>query len=344
MRLKDISEKAGVAISTVSRVIKDPSTSAASQETKDLILKIALEGGYISRIPEMDSFEAEYVPSSQPPRTLYCMLAVDPREYDDSPFFSRLMGSIRDTAAHYNYYVEFYFPSHDHPETLSAPPTKEGLVRGVIVIGRFLPSILDDLKERFKSIVYIGLTDLPEAGCDQIICEGYAAAEAAVRCFMEHGHTNIAFIGSNDDDRSRGYRDAMKKYSLPYKDYLCQDSFSMSINGGYDGMKKLLALKDKQHPVTAIFCASDKTAIGALQACKEEGLRVPEDISLIGMDDSEMTQYLTPSLSTIHVPLEEMGKFAVRVLRDRMHGNHTYPIRVSFPFFIKVRGSGPVDI
>ena len=118
----------------------------------------------------------------------------------------------------------------------------------------------------------------------------------------------------------------------------------MSINGGYDGMKKLLALKDKQHPVTAIFCASDKTAIGALQACKEEGLRVPEDISLIGMDDSEMTQYLTPSLSTIHVPLEEMGKFAVSVLRARMHGNHTYPIRVSFPFFIKVRGSGPVEI
>ena len=103
MRLKDISEKAGVAISTVSRVIKDPSTSAASQETKDLILKIALEGGYISKIPEVDSFETNYVPASMPPKTLYCMLAVDPREYDDSPFFSRLMGSIRDTAAHYNY-------------------------------------------------------------------------------------------------------------------------------------------------------------------------------------------------------------------------------------------------
>ena len=118
----------------------------------------------------------------------------------------------------------------------------------------------------------------------------------------------------------------------------------MTINGGFDGMKKLLAQRDEQHPVTAVFCASDKTAIGALQACKQQGLRVPEDISLMGMDDSEMTQYLTPSLSTIHVPLEEMGKFSIRVLRDRMHGGHTFPIRVSFPFFIKQRGSGPIQI
>ena len=344
MRLKDISEKAGVAISTVSRVLKDPSSSAASQETKDLIFKIALEGGYISQIPEGDSFEDSYVPSAEPPRTLYCILTVDPREYDDSPFFTRLMGSIRDTAAHYNYYVEFYFPSREKPDALSAPPAKEDIVRGVIVIGRFMPMILDDLKERFKNIVYIGLTDLPQAGCDQIICEGYAAAEAAVRCFMEHGHTHIGFIGTNDDDRSRGYRDAIKKFSLPCKDYLCQDSFSMSINGGFEGMNRILEVYDKQHPVTAVFCASDKTAIGALQACKQKGLRVPEDISLMGMDDSEMTQYLTPSLSTIHVPLEEMGKFAIRVLRDRMHGGHTSPIRVSFPFTVKLRGSGPVDI
>ena len=118
----------------------------------------------------------------------------------------------------------------------------------------------------------------------------------------------------------------------------------MSINGGFDGMKTLLKIRDKNHPVTAVFCASDKTAIGALQACKQQGIRVPEDISLMGMDDSEMTLYLTPPLSTIHVPLEEMGKFAIRVLRDRMHGGHTFPIRVSFPFEIEQRASGPIQL
>lgn len=341
MRLKDISEKAGVAISTVSRVLSDPTSSAASQETKDLIFKIALEGGYISQIPEGDSFETNYVPTALPPKTLYCMLAVDPQEYDDSPFFSRLMSSIRNTAAHYNYIVEFYFPSRDNPESLTAPFAKENTVRGIIVIGRFLPAILGDLKERFKNIVYIGLTDLKNADCDQVICEGYKAAQAAVKCFHDHGHKYIAFIGTNDDDRSLGYKAALKDLNLPKEAYLLQDSFSMSINGGYEGMKKLLSLRDKDHPVTAVFCASDKTAIGALQACKEQGIRVPEDISLMGMDDSEMTRYLTPSLSTIHVPLEEMGKFSIRVLRDRMHGGHTYPIRVSFPFFIQKRDSGP---
>ena len=91
--------------------------------------------------------------------------------------------------------------------------------------------------------------------------------------------------------------------------------------------------------ISAIFCANDTTAIGVIHALKEKNFRIPEDISVISVDDIETAQYLSPMLTTVHVPLEELGKITAKTLIDRINGGHRLPMRISLPFYIAKRDS-----
>ena len=85
---------------------------------------------------------------------------------------------------------------------------------------------------------------------------------------------------------------------------------------------------------TAFFCADDITAIGAMKAIKEYGLRIPEDVSVASIDDIDTAQYLIPSLTTAHIPLDEMGKMASKILIDRIEGGHEKHLKILFPYDI----------
>ncbi len=334
MRLKDIAREAGVSISTVSRVISNPSTNAASPEKRDLILKIAEEGGYLNHavsIPDRPIAPGE-------PNMLYCMLAIDPLEYNGNPYFATLMSGLRLAARRYNCIVQYYFPTRSGSFVDFTPPAPDQSVQGLIIIGRFDPEILDSLKDVYKNVAYVGLNTL-DADCDQIICEGSEAARAAVHYLYNKGHRRIGFLGSSDDRRFDGYKKALQELSLPLSEQAYLNDVVMSIDGGYQGMQQLIQKHNGGIPATAIFCASDTISIGALHACNENGIRVPEDVALIGLDDSEMTRYISPTLSSIHIPLEEMGQFAVKVLFDRIHDHHHAVIRTYFPFEIVERES-----
>ena len=89
--------------------------------------------------------------------------------------------------------------------------------------------------------------------------------------------------------------------------------------------------------ITAIFCANDNTAIGAIKAIREKGYRIPEDISIIGVDDIETSQYISPMLTTVHIPMEEMGQLAAKILIDRINGGHRIPLKTLLPFYIAKR-------
>ena len=98
-------------------------------------------------------------------------------------------------------------------------------------------------------------------------------------------------------------------------------------------------LLDQNSDLTAVFCANDMVSIGALRACKERGIHVPEQMSILGVNDIENIQYTEPMLSSIHVPLEEMGSLGVSVLIDRITDGHTSPIKLFLPYRIVTRGS-----
>lgn len=137
-------------------------------------------------------------------------------------------------------------------------------------------------------------------------------ADDAVTHLIAAGHRRIGFINGEEwmeasRDRLRGYKRALKRAGIPFEPGLVR-SGNWLLSGGHDCTKELLAL---QEPPTAIFCASDKMAIGSYEAIKEAGMRIPQDISVVGFDDDVTANYLEPALTTIHVPHEDMGHRAV---------------------------------
>lgn len=108
----------------------------------------------------------------------------------------------------------------------------------------------------------------------------------------------------------------------------------LSSEGGYNGTKTLLS---RTQDMTAIFCPNDLTAIGAMRALQESGFKIPADVSVISIDDIDTAQYLSPMLTTIHVPLDEMGQTAAKILIDRIQGGHHLPMKISLPFYLAVR-------
>ncbi len=201
--------------------------------------------------------------------------------------------------------------------------------------GRCDKATLKFLKKHFHYVAYTGLNGI-DANFDQILCDGYAASVCALEYLIELGHRRIGYIGEiSSENRYRGYRDIIAKYELPFSNsYVAPVSFSS--NGGYTGASRLLT---QQPDLTAIFCGNDITAIGAIRAIKDHGLKIPKDISVISIDDIDTAQYLSPTLTTIQIPVEAMGSMAAKVLIDRINGGHTLPMKINFPCHLAIRES-----
>ena len=157
----------------------------------------------------------------------------------------------------------------------------------------------------------------------------------AMDYLTKKGHTRIAFLGGKEylegkvifaDDRKRYYQKYCKHHQLDGTTFLREGAYS--TESGYKMMKELLGAK--QVP-TAVFAASDPIAMGAMKAITESGLRIPEDISVMGFDDVEMSAYLSPALTTIHAPAYDMGQYGVNCLCAAPNMTKASPIRVKMP-------------
>ena len=334
MALKDIAAELGVSISTVSRVLNSQTPSAAGKELQRKIWETAKRQGYIPNQAACQLRENR-IQSAPEPKFLYCVIAVAPLESKDDPFFTKILESVEQEAFKHNYILRYTFSA----SALDAPGALTPLLTDtpsdcLVIIGRFKPDLLERLGTYFKKVVYVGLNIL-ESSCDQVVCNSYEIAQTVVRYLHSLNHRNIGFIGSSEG-RLRGYKQAVSDLALPTDSRYIVDDTILSMEGGYQGMLRLL---DAAPGLTAVFCANDMVSIGALKACREWGMEVPGDISLIGINDVENVQYTDPMLSSVRVPLEEMGKMAVVMLLDRINGGHTSNVTVQFPYAIVKRGS-----
>ena len=110
-------------------------------------------------------------------------------------------------------------------------------------------------------------------------------------------------------------------------------------SSAYDAMKAYLAGKNKKDLPTAFYCANDATAFGVMKAIQEEGLRIPQDMAIVGLDDVEMARFVTPTLSSVSIPRKSLGIQAVKLLVDQMESGRDFPLRVDLPFDLKIRQS-----
>ncbi|MEK1852776.1 MAG: LacI family DNA-binding transcriptional regulator [Phyllobacterium sp.] len=142
-----------------------------------------------------------------------------------------------------------------------------------------------------------------------------AGGQHSTRHLIQHGHRRIGTITGEPwmeaaKDRLKGYRRALATADIPFDPELVIEG-DWSASAGYAATRELLALKDRP---TAIFCQNDRTAIGCYEALKEAGMRIPEDISVIGYDDEEISRHLHPQLTTSVLPHRAMGRWAIEQL------------------------------
>ena len=329
MTLKDIAKEAGVSISTVSRVIHKSCQNAAGKEVQNRIWEIVRANGYTPN-KNAQNLRCGNRESVKPHTgSIACLFSRTADMVNDS-FFSPLARSIEQEAFRQNYIVKYSFTAMDIDTPAVYRLVSENQVDGIAILGRCDKDLLAFLKQYVKCVVYTGLNGL-DGKCDQIVCNGTEIAVSAVNHLAGLGHRRIAYVGeTHHEDRYAGYCRGLKSNNILLRNHLVIDS-PISSEGGYAGMKKLLS---ETKDFTAVFCPNDVTAIGAMKAISEAGLQIPDDISVISIDDIDMAQYFSPMLTTYHIPIEEMGRMTAKILIDRIREGHNLPMTVNLPYYL----------
>lgn len=327
---------AGVSIATVSRCVNNP--EKVTEKTRLKVQKAILETGY-SPNTLAQSFRRG--------RTNLVMVVL-PSIGD--PFFTDVMRGIRTAAKAKGYSVvieETQFNTMTADEIGAMLVSKQ--TDGIILLASMSPFGTEILsaKSRRRLPIVIGCETIsPElAEFPSVHIDNVAAAKEATNYLISQGHRHIAMIHGQASslltkDREYGYRAAMKQARLTIEEGWVVEG-ELSIEGAIRATRKLL---NHQHRPTAIFCANDEMAIGCLHAVKSAGLRVPDDISVMGFDDIRYAEVADPPLTTIGQPAEEIGERVMyrlcREIEDGRNGETT-PEIVPHELIVRQSVAGP---
>jgi len=192
----------------------------------------------------------------------------------------------------------------------------EERVDGVIVLGAFLEETIGHISNRASQIVLVDAYTSNGDAFDRVLVDNVSGAMKAVKHLIAAGHRKIGLIGSEPDsypsimERRQGYLAALAQHDL--KPFI-EDSVLDRLEA-YEATKRLMA---RIPDITAIFACNDNVAIGVVNALQDAGLRVPDQVSVIGFDNIDLAKELKPALTTMHVDKVLMGVIAVRHLIDR---------------------------
>ncbi|OQA22371.1 MAG: putative HTH-type transcriptional repressor ExuR [Chloroflexi bacterium ADurb.Bin360] len=176
--------------------------------------------------------------------------------------------------------------------------------------------------------------------CPAVGATNWQGAFDAAEHLLKLGHRRIGFItGSMDlgcaQDRLAGYRAALRTHHVPYTEELVYEGTFFQP----DGFTGALALLDVPDPPTAIFASNDVMAMGAMDAIRQRGLRIPDDIAVLGFDDIPQAEMVRPALTTIQQPLEKMGRVATQMLLDLLEAPESKIQRIELPTKLIIRDS-----
>ena len=307
--IEDIAKRSGFSVSTVSRVLnKKASKHRISDKTQQLILKVAEELKYRPN---------QLARSLRLKRTHTIGLVVPDIS---NPFFAYVTRSVQTSV----YRIGYSLVVCDTDENLALEIEHTNLLLSKGVDGLIIMPVgqkCDHLRRVMKEGVPFVLVDrsFDDLDADAVIVDNYKGAYEAVEHLIFHGHRRIGIIQglpntSTSVRRLQGYKDALRKHGIPIvEDIIVGDSFRQE--NGYLETKVLLSMPD---PPTAIFATSDLITLGVLEAINEEGLRIPDDISLVVFDDVDFGPFLKCPLTTVAQPKEIMGELAVKILIERI--------------------------
>jgi DNA-binding LacI/PurR family transcriptional regulator len=324
--LRAVADHVGLTPGTVSAVLNDaPSARSIPQHTKNRILAAARELNY------RPNFFAQ---SLRKKRTYTIGVIVE--EIGDA-YGSLVISGIEQYLRQKNYFFLTVVHRHD-PDMLEryAQILLERGVEGFITVDMQLREA-----PAMPTVAVAGHRSFP--GVTNIILDHRQAAYVALRHLWDLGHTDIAFMkgqpfSSDSEERWQAITDVARELKIDIRPELTVqiDIDDPTPQLGYPFAKKLL---ERKVPFTALFAYNDISAIGAIRAFQEEGLRVPQDISVVGFDDIQGAAYNTPSLTTVRQPLIRMGTIAAQTLLERIEKETDYPTEIAIEPELVVRES-----
>jgi DNA-binding LacI/PurR family transcriptional regulator len=310
MTLRELAKRVGVSTSTASRALNQ--NTAISEEVRKRVLRAAQE--------------TNYIPNSMARglalRRSHLIGLVVPSI--GNPFFAEIARGAHDASYERGYVVTLCDTQRSRSrEDLFVQTLLQSRVDGVIVTGGVLtPEHLQGLKQHKLPVVLAGRRS-SGTGYSGVSVDNVAVGQEATRYLIEKGHRKILYISGPLEspasrDRQRGYEDAMQAHGL--KASTVQGDFSMEF-----GFEEAARIASQKTPPTAVFAANDMLAIGLIMGLVNLGLKVPGDIAVIGCDDIPMGALIRPALTTMHVPMYDIGARSMQLLLRSIEGNNQGP-------------------
>lgn len=307
--LAEIAQAAGVSVSTVSRALTN-NRHPLKEETRQRIVNLAKEMGYNPNLVAR---------SLQSNRTHIVGVIVDRMR---SPFAAATVQGIQDGLREAGYSVSIINSNRDQDLVIEAIQTfNSRRTDGIVILNSWLHTFNDPLLS-LQDRPFVFVNRLFSDAIRNCVAPGdQCGAQLAVKHLAELGHQRIAYINGietwlESQNRLAGYRDVLTEHDLPMDETLIRPG-DWGVDSGYQAAQDLLALAQ---PPTAIFAANDLMAMGVIYAIKDAGLRVPDDVALIGYDDRDFAEWIRPALTTIRMPSYEMGQAAARLLLEQFAG------------------------
>jgi DNA-binding LacI/PurR family transcriptional regulator len=310
----DVALKAKVSIATVSRVV-NKSPHKVNPITRQRVLEA---------IKELDYRPNALAKGLQMKKTMTAGIIIPDIS---NPYYAEIVRGIQDMADHYGYAV-ILLNTDRNPERIMKHIyfLREKSVDGIIFSGGIIhgEKIVSSLKELEDRVVVIGRHGV---GFSAVTIDNTGGAMKATQHLIDLSHKRIGFIGGPDrstssKERFSGYRAALVQNGFVVdKDLIGKGD--LTPMSGYLAAKKML----KDDGVTAIFAANDQMAFGAIRAAKERGARVPQDLSVVGFDNIPFSFYFDPSLTTVEIPMYQVGSAALEMLVNLISKKNTEKFR-----------------
>lgn len=311
--LKDIADQAGVSQATVSRVLNYDQGLSVTDETKRKIFEIA------------ELLHYEQKSKKKKKKTMgvlgICYWYSYEEELEDV-FYLSLRKYIELCVKAEGYEAKFF--------QLTNLPTAEDNLSGIVTIGKFTEEQISYLKTVTPRICTID-NDAIDYDVDAVNANLYQGTLLAIEQLLRLGHTRLGMLGGSRktelenasepryDGRQRYFERILRRIGMDTSEFpILMTSFT--VDSAYTAMKSYLEATPASDLPTAFVAANDPIAIGAMKAIKEAGYRIPEDIAIIGMNDVHIAEYVSPSLTTVQIPIEQMCNEALRLLKSRIDG------------------------
>jgi LacI family repressor for deo operon, udp, cdd, tsx, nupC, and nupG len=323
INIKQVARAAEVSVATVSRALQMPDVVAP--ETLERVLAVIKELGYTPNAQARNLRTAK--------TKLVVVIAPDIA----SPFYAEVIQGVEEVAHNHGYSVMVGDTQFDRRrEQDYAQFLASRQADGMITLLPHLPLF----RQEGPLPIVNACEYVPDEAVTSVQADNLAGAEAATDYLLSLGHRAIGFVSGPASspisvDRQLGYRAALQGWNI-------EPSLALEAAGDYSpesGIAAVEALFGRGVKFTALFCANDEMALGAISALRGRGLRVPQDVSVIGFDDIRLARYFDPPLTTVSQPMAEIGRSAMNLLLEKLADPNTPLRRQVLPTHLVVRGT-----